>query len=416
MDTQKEPTNIGGRSDNERTVEQVLWLNGAWSFIVTSAITLPFCLQRGLSASEFFSIQSMFLLFLAAADVPAGLLSDIFDRKLVLLGACVVRGVGGTVLLISYDYYTFLLSFLLIAAGNSLFSGTDIAVLYEANEASRKPRTNVDLLGARYMFIQSSLSVSMVIGSAIGYFSIELAFIINCLGAWTPLILAYQVKTTGYATRKSNVQKRTNILAALHGLKAKSPELLVVLLIVCAYSAAPYPAFYLYQALWESEGLPLFLFGVIGCAYGLTGALMARTASKIHQKIGYSGVLVLIITGPVAAFVATGSGVLGLAVLGGACIEVSRGLAQSVVMAAFNEGLAGQVRATVNSVASLGTRLSAAAMNAALSMILGQSSVSDVLFYFASGFYVVVGICTLTLLACYKPSSLANARRNGPEN
>lgn len=416
MDVKDKPAGFSSNPQNERTVEQVLWLNGAWSFIVTSAITLPFCLQRGLNASEFFSIQSFFLLFLAAADVPAGLLSDIFDRKLVLLAACFVRGVGGTVLLVSYDYYSFLLAFLLIAAGNSLFSGTDIAVLYEANESSRTPRANVDLLGARYMFIQSSLSISMVIGSAIGYFSIELAFIINCLGAWTPLILAYQVRTTQVKTGKRSAQEHLNIFAALRHLKSRSSELLVILLVVCAYSAAPYPAFYLYQALWESEGLPLFLFGVIGCAYGLTGALIARTASKIHQKIGYKGVLVLILSGPVAAFAATGSGILGLAVLGGACIEMSRGLAQSVVMAAFNEGLAGQVRATVNSVASLGTRLSAAAMNAALSMILGKSSVSDVLFYFASGFYIVVGAFTLFLLVCYKPSSLSNDVRAVPGN
>jgi MFS family permease len=370
-----------------------------------SAVTLPFVLSRGLTQAEFFSIQAIFFAVLAAAEIPTGIVGDLLDRKSVLVLASIVRGLGGTLLIFSYDFELFLVSFLLIAVGNSFFSGIDLAVLYESNEArGTSKESSVSLLGTRFMFMQVGTAVSTVAGAAIATYSLEIAIVANCIGAWIPLWFSLKLMR-GEARHESMVTRGKNLYRALLQPSLRTPRLLFLLATICIYSAAPFAAFYVFQALWEEFDLPLYAYGIIAAVYGVFGAFAARVAHWGEQRVGAYGVMAAIGGLPVLAFMAGASSYLFLALLCGVLLELCRGLTQTVLVARFNELLSEETRATANSVVSLGTRMTAAGMSAVLAALFAEYSVSPVML-FAAAFYGVIILAVFVTVLAY-PSTLA---------
>jgi MFS family permease len=353
-------------------------------------------ISRGLSSPEFFAIQAVFLTVLAITDIPAGIFADIFDRRAVLVFASIVRGLGGTVLMFAYDYNAFLAAFVLIAIGNSFFSGTDIAILYESNSVRPKgPRSPVEILGLRFMFMQTSGAISMVVGAAVATYSLEVAIVLNCIGAWLPLLQSLRLSPSPYP---KGVGRRSETLrkAVVHpALRSSSSQ--VLLFLICIFSAAPFAAFYVYQSLWSSFGLPLYSYGIIAAGYGLCGAFAGRLAHPLEKRIGSRGIIIVITVAPVVAFACAGSSILVFALIGGVFLELCRGLTQSVLVARFNESFPEDVRATINSVSSFGTRMLAAALNTAVAGLLMSVSVSGVL-HVAAAFYAAVMVMAVAAL------------------
>ena len=110
------------------------------------------------------------------------------------------------------------------------------------------------------------------------------------------------------------------------------------------------------QKYWQDSGVPLAYFGVVYASYSLIGGFAGRSVALAASRYGRrpvltaAGVLPVIACLGMAAFFGWGGVLVGI--LG----QVGRGVGGVLFLDALNERISSAFRATVNSMANLGSR------------------------------------------------------------
>ncbi|HRI35838.1 MAG TPA: hypothetical protein PK765_01930 [bacterium] len=103
------------------------------SVVLTVPIIVFYWLDKGLTMADVLFLQAAYAAAVALLEVPSGFLSDWFSRRTSLLvsAAFVTLGLWGYV--VSYDFFTFLLSELCFGFAVSFYSGTLESMVYESH-------------------------------------------------------------------------------------------------------------------------------------------------------------------------------------------------------------------------------------------------------------------------------------------
>src|SRR5258708_9896301 len=88
--------------------------------------------DRGMTLAQVYVIAGIGWLVMAVSDVPAGALADAIGRKAVVVCGSALLTVGLGVLATVPGLAGVTVGYLLWAVGDSLISGTDLALLYES--------------------------------------------------------------------------------------------------------------------------------------------------------------------------------------------------------------------------------------------------------------------------------------------
>ena len=138
-------------------------------------------------------------------------------------------------------------------------------------------------------------------------------------------------------------------------------------------------AVWAFQGFWEEAGVPVAWFGVLWAAYNLTVALVGRVGHSIEDALGTPAVVGLIGALPVVGWIGLALGGLEVGnprvwvtvgIIAGFSFQVGRGLTQTVIKDALNVRVGPEMRATANSVASLGVRLGFAVLGPGLGFLV----------------------------------------------
>ncbi|MEZ6021340.1 MAG: hypothetical protein R3F17_14975 [Planctomycetota bacterium] len=157
-----------------------------------------------------------------------------------------------------------------------------------------------------------------------------------------------------------------NLRSIAHELFRVSPVVRGVLWNLVIYGLATLLAVWSFQGYWEAMGVPLWTFGYIWAGYNGVVALTGRVAHRIEERIGTLWSHRLIAWLPVAGYASMAliygqegrSGVwLSLAVAAGLAFQFGRGLTQVILKDELNQRVPPRMRATANSVSTLGVRL-----------------------------------------------------------
>ena len=269
-----------------RNIPKVYWLNFLWGFLLIQPVIVPFFQSRGLAMTEVFAVQTAFSVTLCLLDVPTGYLSDLFGRKITLLLASALKGTGGVMLCIANGWLELAAAYVVIGVANSLFSGSDVALLYESvetlPEGDRPPSTA--LFGRRVSFSLAGATVSALVGGATAaWFSLDVAIVANAVLAWAPLLICLTLKDAPrtQVVRKTHLQ---NFGRLGRELFAESRFVRAVVFATVLYTAAPVLSVYVFQAFWKSEGLSMALFGPLTAAFSLVGAFSGWFAHRFEKR------------------------------------------------------------------------------------------------------------------------------------
>jgi MFS family permease len=376
---------------------RVYAFNAAWSFLLIQAVLVPFFLNRGLPMSGVFLVITAFSLTLGFLDVPTGYLSDLMGRRATLILASLFKGLGGTALLYSSGLPAFTFSYVLIGIGNSLYSGSDISLLFETHEAIGDRRPISRLFGNRIFFAQLGGVAAAIAGGYLAAISLETAAAANALFAWVPFFIALTLKDAP-RTRLQAGQSLENFRRIGHEILHASPRLRLVAAGAVFYGAAPILATYALQGLWSSRALPLATFGYLTSLYGLVAGFSARGASRVERRLGTQ--LTPLLVGALAVLGWAGASASSLAaiVTAGLCLELVRGLGQALLLDRLNAELPADLRATGNSVVSLGSRILVAAGGPLVGWLADGAG-------FSSAFLCLASIYAVALFAVALPLS-----------
>jgi len=179
-----------------------------------------------------------------------------------------------------------------------------------------------------------------------------------------------------------------------------SPVVRGVLWNLIAYGLATLIAVWAFQGYWEALGVPLAMFGYLWAGYNLVVALVGGQAHRIEARIGtlwthrwiawlpvfgYGGMAL------VFSFLAgTPMGwVLGVAA--GLCFQVGRGLTQVVLKDELNVRVPPSMRATANSISTLGVRFGFVLLGPLLGYLIDGYQ-HDTAFWVFAGLFAAIAI------------------------
>lgn len=359
------------------------------AFLVVIPVIVPFFQSKGLTLSDVFLLQGIFGVALICFDLPAGYLADYLGRKKMLVLGSIISAIGYTVLSMGQSFTHFVIFEIIVGLGLSFQSGCDIAILYNSLEKLNHSDSKTKFLGQRIMANTTGEGVASLLGGALVGISLNLPAHINALTAWIPVFIAMTVyDPPGQSLpRGSHLQNIKNISQALFG---HSRLLTFVIFNFIFYSFATYCAIWSLQAYWKQQGVSVNHFGYLWAANSFAIALVSYFTHRIEKKLGSTKVIILISLLPVIGYLGMGysGGLVGM--LFTLAFPACRGLNQVIFQEAINSRVPAEIRATANSIASLGMRALFVVFGPLLGFVIDKYGVAEAMK--VMGLVYVVGI------------------------
>lgn len=363
-------------------------------FLVLIPVIVPFLQDKGLTLQDVFLLQAIFGATLIISDAPAGYLADLFGRKLSLIIGSLIVALGYQVLWFGETFVHFAIWEIVLGFGMSLQSGCDVAILYNTLEKLGTNGRKTKFLGRRITAQNTGEGFASIFASLLAGISLAWPAYVNALTAWIPLLVAFTViEPDGQKMpRGSHMANFRAIGVALFG---HSRLLTFAIMNFIFYGFATYCAVWISQPYWKSLGIPVTMFGYLWAAMNFTAAIVSRFAHSIEEKIGSTISVVVIALLPIVGYLGMGyaPGLLGLVFI--LAFPLCRGLNQVLFLDAINTRVPAEMRATTNSIGSLGMRALFVVFGPLVGRTLDvqgpQAAVTTL------GYVYVIGFCVIAL-------------------
>jgi MFS family permease len=258
---------------------------------VSAAYLTPFFLEKGLSLSEVFLLQSIFSAAFLVLELPSGYFADRFGRAFSIKMSVPIAAVAMLAYGASTEFWQFVVWELVLAVANSLISGVDKALLIDSLKASGRDKEYVKLsqcinaLG----YAATGMTVPLAI-TLVHFFGISSTLIADGVLTLIGAIFAFKLVE---APRYSGSQEEIR-LSAFKASKQllRNVEARWLIALATVLSTATYLAFWLSTPYYQSLGIPIVLFSVILAVRSLWKAWLSHyfTADRHLERnmIGYA--------------------------------------------------------------------------------------------------------------------------------
>ncbi len=383
----------------QANLPKILLLNFFHMFLVIMPVIVPYWQSYGLGMTDVFFLQGAFAVGVVVWEVPSGYISDLLGRKNTIVTAGLISGVAFLIFVNSTTLGGFFVFELLMSVAVSLFSGTDVALIYDTMEQlPERKHQETAILGQKIFYSQIGETIAALLGGALAVYSFALPAYVQAVAAWMPFLIGLSLYDPPRQKMQSH-RHRENFRYIFRSLFGQSRLLNLIILNLVVYGAATLLVVWAFQGYWKQIGIPLPYFGYLWAGYNLSVALVGRAAHRWERRLGAPAVVVLIGLLPVAGYFGMGASASWLGVFWGFLFQVCRGLSGVILLDALNSRVSADMRATANSIASLGIRLSFALVGPLLGWVIDRSGYS-LAFYMMGGLYVVVFfLVNLPLLA-----------------
>ena len=327
-------------------------------FMIVIPVWVPYLATQGITMRQFMELQAVFAIVIFLGEVPTGLLSDLWGRKKTLLVGSTLKAISFSLLPLWHSYEGFLFYHLTMGIALSMISGGDVALLYDSYLAAGGERSRgTALLGNMKLAGQTGAAVSALLGGAVVTLSYGHLLWANAILSWIPALLVLAVTEPPVAAKRGKARAE-GFREVVSAILVRDASTRLVFLNVVAAGAAGLVMVWTHQKYWQDSGMPLAYFGVLYAAYNLIFGFAARSAALAAERYGRRplltavGVLPIIACLGMAAFFGWAGIAFGL--LG----QIGRGLGSVLFLNTLNERVTSAFRATVISMAQLGTRAS----------------------------------------------------------
>ena len=325
-------------------------------FMIVIALWVPYLATKGIGMRQFMELQAVFALVILCGEVPSGLLSDLWGRKKTLLLGSTLKAISFSLLPLWSSYEGFLIYHLMMGIALSMISGGDVALLYDSHLAAGGEKSRgTALLGNQKLAAQIGATVSALLGGAVVTLSYGHLLWANALLSWIPVLLVLSVTEPPAAPDREKKPSKA-LKEMLSTTLVRDAATRLVLLNLVAAGTGGLVMIWTHQKYWQESGVPLAYFGVLMAGYSLIYGFAGKSAAVGSARFGRrrllaaAGALPVIACFGMASFPGWGGILLGT--LG----QVGRGLGGVLFLNALNEKISSAFRATVISMANLGTR------------------------------------------------------------
>jgi MFS family permease len=364
--------------------------------VVVMPVYVPFLTARGLTNGDVLSLQAVYGVAVTLFEIPTGYICDVAGRRRTLIIGAVLNLAGLIAFATAQGFAAYAAVEVLLAAGWSLASGADIALIYDVLDQTDAPRGERRRVLANYVLAQVlGEAAASLLGGVLADWSLTAVGWATAAEAALPLLIACALPGPGGAP--ITPVRPAEIPTALRAVFGDRTRLLVFANMI-VWSLSTFIAVWLLQPYWQEQQIGLEWFGLLWAGTLVTVGVVSRAAPLLARGIGHRGALLVLTLCPVAAYA-------GMAWLGGAAgigcgflFYVSRGLNAVNLREAFNHGVPSRLRATFNSLASGVFRLSYALCGPVIGLVMDRAGLDSALALLTGVFLLAFLLLALPLL------------------
>lgn len=260
-----------------------VWLGeGVWVIYLTD--------ERGITLGQVLLFQAAYSVMVIAAEMPTGMLADRWGRRLSVILGCVAAAGAPFIFGIAGAFPMLLVSYMVFALAEALFSGADSALLFDT----------LRVLGRDAEFARWQARERTVAAAAIGAYTLVGALLVR----WGPLALPFLISSVvtipGVALAcmlaepprhdqgRSFVGIGRDAVRAVVGRRA----LLAAALLMGLVTVAIHTMGINLQPVAIAYGAPVWSLGIFVGAQLAFSALSAAVADRLGRRIGIAAVFI----------------------------------------------------------------------------------------------------------------------------
>jgi MFS family permease len=323
-----------------------------WLSLVIIPVMVPFFQSRGLSVADVYYLQAFFALIVVLCEVPSGYIADVYGRKTALVVGSVFHAAGFTWLCFTESFVGLLVFEGLVAVAISLFSGADLSMLYDTQEALEHSPEEKTRGIANMRFVKSVAEGSAaLLGGFLVIYSFDAVVLANAIFAWGPLLLVFFLTEPPYKKMETK-QPFVNLKGIVRFLYFGDDLLRLICLNTTVFGLATFYVIWMLQPYWQEQGIPLSYFGLLWAAQSFVIAAASKLCVPMEKRFGPVILLGCMGILPIVGYLgmAWGGGIVGIAL--SFAFFISRGLNQVILSDALNKRTPSSFRATANSMVS----------------------------------------------------------------
>jgi MFS family permease len=377
-------------------MRRIYAFGAAWMGVVVMPVYVPFLTARGLTPGDVLSLQAVYGVAVMLFEIPTGAICDIAGRRRTLIIGAALNLLGLIAFAAAEGFAAYAAVEVLLAAGWSLASGADIALIYDVLDQTGAPRDERRRVLANYVLAQVlGEAAASLLGGALAVWSLAAVGWVTAAEAVAPLLIACILPgPSGASAAPVRVAEIPRALREVFGDHTRR----LVFANMVVWGLSTFIAVWLLQPYWAEQRVSLDWFGVLWAATLVTVGIVSRAAPLVTRGLGQRGALLVLTLCPIAAYA-------GMAWLGGAAgigcgflFYVSRGLNAVNLREAFNHGVPSRMRATFNSLASGTFRLSYALCGPVVGLVMDRAGLDMALALLAGVFLTAFLLLTMPLL------------------
>ena len=381
------------------------WFQACRSLLFWQAIWFLY-FQQELSASEAILLAAVFDIASAVLEVPSGVLSDRFGRRLTLMLAMLASCAGCLLIANGQSFVAFAAGQTLLGAGVAFASGTDSALLYDSLLETGQESDVATHEVRAWRFTFSALAISASAGGFLYMRDPSDAFVATSLAAVVGMILAYRFQEPARSRKTQSRRHIAGDIATIAGYLRQPALTWLFTLAVAMYVFSHVPFVFgqpfINQAM-EQVGFAAetpVVSGAVTTAMMVISVFAGWFTLRVEASIGTTRILLLALSMQIALISILMTSVHPIAITFLLFRMVPDAFAKPFIIAGIQPRIDSAFRATYLSLQSLCGRFGLAATLLVASYfasddgLLPQSTLQTILL-----FYVCAGLFVLTFLS-----------------
>ncbi len=348
-------------------------------------------LQKGISLSQFFVIESIGALTAFLLEVPTGILADRLGRKLSVVASLVLALIINPIFILANSLWLLYAASILGGISGALRSGADEALFYDSLKDLRREAEYTRLNGSLRWWSGYTGIAASILGGILSTSSYSVAWwcwevivalaLISALFIIEPGCSPHSLDSRSPLDRPVTIQSH---LAESIATTFRTHARYFVFYAVCVWLFFSI-AFWLWQPYLQAVGIPVEFFGVIFALTGVASGFGSRLVSTLEQRVTCRTLLAI---PPVLLAIALAGQSL-CSIGAGFCFLLLHSFASGIFSVVSDHSIHSRIdsstRATVLSVKNMLSTLVFAAASPLVGMVADSASLAVALLLLALG-------------------------------
>ena len=269
-------------------------------FLLIMPAMVPVYRAAGLHATDMLLVQAIFSLATVVFEVPSGFVADVLGRRRALLIGSGLMSLGMAGYGLALGFWEFVLSEIVLAAGYSLFSGTESALLFDTLAVIGQDDRYHRLEGRGEAFTRIGTATAAILGGLLAGLWVRLPFFVNMGTALVMVLIAI----TFVEPPRARLGARTPLRTILHVAKVafSNPTVLPIMVLGAAVLAVGIVGIWGSFLRLSGAGITVLSYGVYFAVFQAASALGASQSARYFDGLGRTALPValgLMATGPI---------------------------------------------------------------------------------------------------------------------